>query len=115
MPTRFLDTDEHDQQLRRCLNDDTLPLTARISAALTRLYALNTARITGLTTDRFHRDDDGAYLNHRVGSHRRRHVDLVRPGVSWLSHEMSSGLGLSFVAFPSCSRQSAARCCCSGR
>ncbi|MGI5507411.1 hypothetical protein [Lentzea sp. CA-135723] len=61
-PTRFLDGDEHTAQLRRCLTDETLPLPVRISAALTRLYGLHNGRITELTTDRFHRDDDGAYL-----------------------------------------------------
>jgi hypothetical protein len=62
LPSRFLDTDELNQQLRRCLNDDTLPLEARIIGSLTCLYALPTTRIVDLTTDRFHRDGDDAYL-----------------------------------------------------
>lgn len=62
LPSRFLDTDELNQQLRRCLSDDTLPLEARIIGSLTCLYALPTTRIVDLTTDRFHRDGDDAYL-----------------------------------------------------
>ncbi|MER6145916.1 hypothetical protein ABT174_38900 [Streptomyces sparsogenes] len=57
-----LTSDELNQQLRRCLNDDTLPLEARIIGALTSLYALPTTRIVALTTDRFQRDGDDAYL-----------------------------------------------------
>lgn len=62
LPSRFLDEDEYSEQLRRCLNDDTLPLEVRIAGALIRLYALPATRIVELTTDRFHREDDGAYL-----------------------------------------------------
>ncbi|MFJ4895601.1 hypothetical protein ACIP5U_37250 [Streptomyces sp. NPDC088788] len=62
LPSRFLHTDELNQQLRRCLNDDSLPLEARIIGSLTSLYALPTTRIVALTTDRFHRDGDDAYL-----------------------------------------------------
>nr|WP_024127029.1 hypothetical protein [Streptomyces sp. F8]AHE39750.1 Hypothetical protein pFRL5_87 [Streptomyces sp. F8] len=67
LPSQFLDTDDLNQQLRRCLNDDTLPLEARIIGALTSLYALPTTRILELTTDRFHRDGDDAYLT--IGKH----------------------------------------------
>ncbi|MFB6530393.1 hypothetical protein [Streptomyces sp. NPDC056399] len=62
LPSRFLHSDELDQQLRRCLNNDSLPLEARIIGALTSLYALPATRIVELTTDRFHRDGDDAYL-----------------------------------------------------
>ncbi|UQX05287.1 hypothetical protein [Streptomyces sp. RerS4] len=58
----FLDEDQYTQQLRRCLVDATLPREARIIGALVLLYALPLTRITELTTDRFHRDDKGAYL-----------------------------------------------------
>ncbi|MGI5445754.1 XRE family transcriptional regulator [Streptomyces sp. CA-243310] len=61
-PSRFLASDELDQQLRRCLNDESLPLEARIIGSLTSLYALATTRIVQLTTDRFSRDDEHAYL-----------------------------------------------------
>ncbi|MER8089485.1 XRE family transcriptional regulator [Streptomyces sp. NPDC094048] len=62
LPSRFMGSDELDRQLRRCLNDDSLPLEARIIGSLTSLYALPTTRIVELTTDRFHRDGDDAYL-----------------------------------------------------
>ncbi|WP_237735784.1 XRE family transcriptional regulator [Streptomyces sp. AA1529] len=62
LPSRFIHSDELNQQLRRCLNDDSLPLEARIIGALTSLYALPTTRIIELTTDRLHRDGDDAYL-----------------------------------------------------
>ncbi|MFE1877650.1 hypothetical protein ACFW9N_43580 [Streptomyces sp. NPDC059496] len=62
LPSRFLASDELDQQLRRCLNDENLPLEARIIGSLTSLYALHTTRIVQLTTDRFSRDGEHAYL-----------------------------------------------------
>ncbi|MFJ3495375.1 XRE family transcriptional regulator [Streptomyces sp. NPDC086091] len=62
LPTRFMHSDDLNEQLRRCLNDDSLPLEARIIGALTSLYALSKTRITELTTDRFQRDGDDAYL-----------------------------------------------------
>ncbi|MEU2287054.1 hypothetical protein ABZ614_34920 [Streptomyces sp. NPDC013178] len=58
----FLDEQDLQEQLRRCLNDDTLPQEARIIGALIRLYALPVSRIVELITDRFHRDETGAYL-----------------------------------------------------
>ncbi len=62
LPQRFQDQDDHAEQLRRCLTDDSLPLEARVAGALVRLYALPTVRIVALTTDRFRRDDTFAYL-----------------------------------------------------
>lgn len=62
LPQRFLDEDDHHQQLVRCLNDNTIPLEVRIVGALIRLYGLPVARIVALTTDKFRRDDNGAYL-----------------------------------------------------
>ncbi|MFD7258902.1 XRE family transcriptional regulator [Streptomyces sp. NPDC059874] len=62
LPANFLTEDEYDKQLRRCLNDDTLPVEVRIVGALVRLYALPITRILELTTDRFHREEDGAYF-----------------------------------------------------
>nr|UAX58523.1 XRE family transcriptional regulator [Streptomyces sp. A144] len=81
LPTQFLSSEEQHEQLRRCLNDKELPLEVRIVGALTRLYGLSTARILLLTTDRFHREDDGAYLT----------VDqnpvLLPPKLAWLIEE----------------------------
>jgi hypothetical protein len=62
LPSRFLADQELTDQLRRCLNDDTMPLDVRIIGALVRLYALPVMRILELTIDRFHRADDHAYL-----------------------------------------------------
>jgi hypothetical protein len=62
MPSKFVTDTEQYEQLRRCLNDDALPREVRITGALIRLYALPLTRISELTTDRFHRDEDGAYF-----------------------------------------------------
>ncbi|MHA6763114.1 hypothetical protein [Streptacidiphilus sp. PAMC 29251] len=62
LAAQFHSSDEHHEQLRRCLNDDAIPLELRVSGALVRLYALPVTRIVELTTDKFHRDDTGAYL-----------------------------------------------------
>jgi hypothetical protein len=62
LPSHFQTEEEQRQQLRRCLNDDTLPLEVRIVGALIRLYGLPVSRIVDLTTDRFHRNDDVACL-----------------------------------------------------
>lgn len=62
LPSRFLTDEDYQQQLRRCLNDHTIPLDVRVVAALVRLYGLPVSRIFTLTTDRFHRDGDRAYL-----------------------------------------------------
>ncbi|MEU0942367.1 XRE family transcriptional regulator [Streptomyces canus] len=59
---RFMDEDEHQDQLRRCLTDTSLPLELRIIGALVRLYALPLTRIVQLTTDRFVQDESGSYL-----------------------------------------------------
>jgi len=62
MPTLFLDDDEHEDQLRRCLTDASLPLELWIVGALIRLYGLPLIRIVHLTTDGFHQDERGAYF-----------------------------------------------------
>jgi hypothetical protein len=59
---QFLTGDELYEQLRRCLNDEGLPLLARIVGVLIRLYGLHTTRVATLITDRFHEDDTGAYF-----------------------------------------------------
>lgn len=62
LPSRFLSERELHDQLRRCLNDDSLPLDVRIIGALVRLYALPLVRILELTVDQFHHADGRAYL-----------------------------------------------------
>jgi hypothetical protein len=81
LPSRFLDEQEQHHQLRRCLNDDALPLEVRIIGALVRLYALPVTRILELTTDRFHRGEDGAYLTIR------RNPVLLPPRLAHLIEE----------------------------
>ena len=63
LPVRFLGEREHHAQLKRCLNDEELPLEVRITGALIGLYALPVTRFVELTTDRFHRDQGSAYLS----------------------------------------------------
>lgn len=65
--SNFLSEDELRQQLHRCLNDEALPREMRIVGALIRLYALPVTRIVTLTTDRFHREGNDAYLT--IGHH----------------------------------------------
>ncbi|MFC9964472.1 hypothetical protein ACFVH4_09530 [Nocardia ignorata] len=62
LPSLFLEEDEHRQQLRRCLSEETLPLEVRIIGALIRIYGLPVTRIVELTTDRYYVDDTSAYL-----------------------------------------------------
>jgi hypothetical protein len=62
LPACFQAEAEHRRQLRRCLNDAALPLEVRIVGALVRLYGLPISRIVELTADRFHRDQDTAFL-----------------------------------------------------
>ena len=81
LPSQFLGSQEHHGQLRRCLNDDTLPLEVRIVGALVRLYALPVTRILELTADRFHQDQDGAYLTFD------RHPVLLPPKLARLVAE----------------------------
>ncbi|MGW7200718.1 hypothetical protein [Streptomyces chryseus] len=51
--------------LRRILNDDSLPLRARIAAALVLLYAQSVTRIVRLTVEDVL--DDGATVTVRLG------------------------------------------------
>ncbi|MEU8221447.1 hypothetical protein [Kribbella sp. NPDC048915] len=62
LPSRFLSEQQHHQQLKRCLNDETLPLAVRIAGTLTGLYALPISWLAELTIERFHRDTGSAYL-----------------------------------------------------
>ncbi|MGI5149320.1 hypothetical protein ACQEVC_23675 [Plantactinospora sp. CA-294935] len=61
-PSHFQVDDVHQEELRQCLTDASLPLEVRIAGALTRLYALPLTRIVELTVGDFHRDTDDAYL-----------------------------------------------------
>ncbi|MFB7378090.1 XRE family transcriptional regulator [Kitasatospora purpeofusca] len=61
-PSQFMGQGEHQEQLKRCLNDETLPLEVRIAGALVGLYALPLTRIAELTCERFHRDGGSSYL-----------------------------------------------------
>ncbi|WP_228992825.1 XRE family transcriptional regulator [Streptomyces sp. DH8] len=58
-PSDFLDTDELDAQLSRCLNDTGLPREVRIAGVLSRLYALPLTRIVTLTADHYTQEADG--------------------------------------------------------
>jgi len=62
LPSRFLTDHEYREQLRRCMHDDSIPIEARVVAALVRLYGLPVSRILVLTVDRFHHDGEHAYL-----------------------------------------------------
>ncbi|MEU4313448.1 hypothetical protein [Nocardia sp. NPDC024068] len=62
LPNDFQGFEAHQQQLHRCLTDESIPLAARVAGALSRLYALPLVRIVEFTTDRFHRDGTGAFL-----------------------------------------------------
>ncbi|MER6738918.1 hypothetical protein [Streptomyces puniciscabiei] len=77
----FLDEQDLQEQLRRCLNDDTIPREARIIGALVRLYAVPVSRIVQLTIDRFRRDQTGAYLT------LDRHPVLLPPKLALLIEE----------------------------
>lgn len=67
MPIHFQTEEQYRRQLRRCLNDDTLPPEVRIIGSLVRLFGLPISRIVELTTDRFHRDNGDAFLT--LGKH----------------------------------------------
>ncbi|MFF0087829.1 hypothetical protein ACFYR1_50745 [Streptomyces canus] len=49
-PTTFLEDDDRVQQLRRCINDTTLPLDVRVIGSLVLLMGLQITRILELTT-----------------------------------------------------------------
>ncbi|GAB3436425.1 hypothetical protein [Actinophytocola sediminis] len=62
LPVHFLTEEQYRQQLRRCLNDETLPREVRIAGSLVRLYGLPISRIVELTADRLQRDNGDAFL-----------------------------------------------------
>jgi hypothetical protein len=57
--------DVHARQLRRCLNDPSLPPEVRITGALVRLYALPLTKIVELTSDQLGHDASHTYLTIR--------------------------------------------------
>lgn len=73
--------DVHARQLRRCLNDTSLPPEIRITGALIRLYALPVTKIVELTTDQLRRDDSHAYLTIRC------HPVLLPPKLAQLIND----------------------------
>ncbi|MFC9758888.1 XRE family transcriptional regulator [Streptomyces sp. NPDC056921] len=62
LPSRFMGEHAYQAQLKRCLNDETIPLEVRITGVLVGLYALTIPRAAELTCDRFHRDGESSYL-----------------------------------------------------
>ncbi|WP_405166443.1 hypothetical protein OG203_15920 [Nocardia sp. NBC_01499] len=66
-PGRFISNDELRDQLRRCLNDTSLPTEVRIVGALVRLYAIPVTRIVKLTINSFQRGKTNSYLT--LGAH----------------------------------------------
>ena len=59
---QFLDHDQHTHQLRRCLQDTTLPLDVRVTGALVLLFGPPVSRIVALTTADLEHRDTGLYL-----------------------------------------------------
>jgi hypothetical protein len=66
-PEQLLDEHERWNLLRRCLNDDTIPLDTRVAAALVLLVGLPISRIRHLTIDQLDIGETGSYL--RTGRH----------------------------------------------
>jgi hypothetical protein len=62
LPIHFQTEEQYRRQLRRCLNDASLPHEVRITGSLVRLFGLPISRIVELTADRFHRDNGDAFL-----------------------------------------------------
>lgn len=89
-PSLFNDEKVHDQQLRRCLTDDDLPLVLRIAGALVRLYAVNIARLVELPRTAYRRDGDHAYLTIH------EHPVLVPPSLARLIERYLAQTGASF-------------------
>lgn len=93
-PTQFVDDAELRQQLHRCLNDHTLPVTLRVAGALIRLYAMPGARIVELTVDRYHRIGANAYLTID------RHPVLLPPKLAQLIEILAAQRPRSLIEQP---------------
>uniref|UniRef100_UPI003F4972D2 hypothetical protein n=1 Tax=Amycolatopsis sp. CA-096443 TaxID=3239919 RepID=UPI003F4972D2 len=89
-PSLFLGDETHQQQLRRCLTDEDMPLGLRISAALVRLYAVNLVRLVELPPTAFSRDGEHAYLTIR------EHPVLLPPSLARLIERYLAQAGPSF-------------------
>ncbi|KAB2587680.1 hypothetical protein [Streptomyces arboris] len=95
LPSDFLDIDELDAQLSRCLNDTSLPREVRIGGALSRLYALPLTRIVTLTADRYTQEADGqGYLT------LERNPVLLPPKLDRLIQEQITGAASTSMISP---------------
>ncbi|APT09641.1 hypothetical protein BS641_04635 [Mycobacterium avium subsp. hominissuis] len=56
-PSVFIDEATHLEQLRRCLNDNTIDIDVRASGALILLYGITTMRVLGLRQNQIHTQD----------------------------------------------------------
>ncbi|MBF6331763.1 hypothetical protein [Nocardia transvalensis] len=83
LPQHFQTRDQHQQQLRRCLTDPTLPLEVRVVGALVRLYAVPLTQLVELTIDQFHRTDTSAHLI------LDRHRTLLPPSLAQLVDDLA--------------------------
>ncbi|ARV80668.1 hypothetical protein MOKP4_48400 [Mycobacterium avium subsp. hominissuis] len=64
-PSVFIDEATHLEQLRRCLNDNTIDIDVRASGALILLYGITTMRVLGLRQNQIHTQDGHTYLTLR--------------------------------------------------
>lgn len=85
----MLDEEVRRQCLKRCLNDEQLPLDVRAAGALVALYGLTVSKIIRLRPTDFRRRDAEGYLNidasplplpPRLASIVDRLIDIARPG-----------------------------------
>ncbi|MBL3670992.1 hypothetical protein JL475_34625 [Streptomyces sp. M2CJ-2] len=70
-PSIFIEDDERVQQLRRCVEDEHIPLTARVVGSLVLLLGLQISKILRLTTEDVSRNESTVRLH--LNGH---HVDL---------------------------------------
>ncbi|MHA5054183.1 hypothetical protein [Streptomyces sp. SD15] len=61
--TLILTEDQRWQELRRCLNDNNLPLRVRVGRMLTLLYGMPARTVRLLTADDVRHDSDGTFLD----------------------------------------------------
>ncbi|MFE7834930.1 hypothetical protein ACFU53_02305 [Streptomyces sp. NPDC057474] len=61
--TLILTEDQRWQELRRCLNDNNLPLRVRVGRILTLLYGMPASSVRLLETNDIRHDDEGTRLN----------------------------------------------------
>jgi hypothetical protein len=59
---RYLDDDQHTEQLQRGIHDTDIPLDVRISGALALLFGVAMPSIARITTDDVHQRDRDLYL-----------------------------------------------------